>query len=144
MRVRSLVTRHGANSRPWATYSPSRSDVYIWRRTHTRRVGVLIETPTNLLPGNLDLFRRRIQPPLLEHAYGVFTFGAKPRAICHAIRSRQDPYSSVADNPQRTAADLRGDLVKGLVMVFTRESDSFVGRIDGVETLICNTTRSLK
>ena len=67
--------------------------------------------PATLLPGNLEVPSGRIQPERFERADGMATFGVTPRAVYPAIRSRQAPYSSVADNPHRTADDLRGDLV---------------------------------
>ena len=42
-------------------------------------------------------------------------------------RSAQTPYSSVADNPKRTACDMWGDLVKGGIMLFSKNCDRLVG-----------------
>lgn len=66
---------------------------------------------------------------LYEHAYGVATFGAKPNAVYPAVRSVQEPYSTVADNPKRTAADLWGDLVDGRLIAFAIGSEPVVGNL---------------
>ena len=85
--------------------------------------------PTALLPGALGIFRSRIHPCLFDRAYNVAKFGVRPRAVYPAIRANQKPYSSVADNPLRTAADLWDDIVKGRLMIFTLSSEHLVGEL---------------
>ena len=83
--------------------------------------------PTTLLPGCLDIFCGRVQPELLEYIGDVATYGVRPKSLYPPVRNEQQPYSSVRDNPIRTAQDLWGDVVKGRILLFTHACEHTLG-----------------
>lgn len=71
----------------------------------------------------LRVFQGLVDDQVYQYASDIATKGDKPLADRPPLRSRQQPYSTIKDNPERTALELWEDLVNGRPMVFAGESE---------------------
>lgn len=62
--------------------------------------------PTALNPAGAHLFEGYAEQRVYDNARNLSTKGVLPLADQPPVRSRQKPYSTVQDNPERTAMDL--------------------------------------
>ena len=102
----------------------------MYSKCHCDHVKHIILTNTKrllIVSGNLETFRGRVQPELLEYVEKVDIYGVKPKATLPPIRNEQQPYSSVRDNPERTAGDSREDVTKGRILLFTERCKGDLG-----------------
>ena len=99
-------------------YLAAHAYVAVWRATRN---------PTTLTPDGIEVFKGRLGPILVEYAMDVAKYGVKPMSAYLPVRSAQPPYSSVVDNPDRTCQDLREDLFKGRIMLFSKKCEHLVG-----------------
>ena len=83
--------------------------------------------PAALKLGNLAIFQDRVQPELLDYVKDMETYGVRPMGQYPPVRSSHRAYSSIQGNPERTAHDMWGDLLKGSVMLYTQRCEHLVG-----------------
>ena len=73
------------------------------------------------------MFKGHVDERLYKYAEQLAIYGVKPLADQPPVRSKQMPYATVGENPQRTACDLWGDLVKDRLLVCTEATEALVG-----------------
>lgn len=86
-------------------------------------------SPTSMAPGGLDVFKGVAGDDLYDHALQVSRYGVLPRGDRPPERFRQEAYANINDNPEATAAELWGDLIKDRLLVLTDRSDPQTGSL---------------
>ena len=82
--------------------------------------------PTTLKEEGLKLSEGRVQKDLLQFARELAIYDVKPMGAKPLVRSSQQPYSIVQDNPSREAEDMWEDLMKGRLMLYTKRREHLV------------------
>lgn len=75
------------------------------------------------------MFQRKVGQRVYDYANNLATKGVKPLADRPPVRSRQTPYSTIQNNPERKARELWEDLVEGRLMVFTVDSEPWTDEL---------------
>ena len=85
--------------------------------------------PTTLTKGGLEMFEGLVCPQLLDYATNVATHGVCPMGDKGPVRFKQNPYSPIGDNAEDTSLSIWGDLLLGLLMVFTDAGGKWFGNL---------------
>ena len=91
-----------------------------WRNTRN---------PVTMTPMRIEFPQGSTQPAVLDYARDMAVYGVRPRGSYPPARFRQQAYACVRDDPITTASELRDDLIKGRIFVFTELPDSLVGNL---------------
>ena len=85
--------------------------------------------PTTLKPSGLAIFDDIVEQPLLGYVTKVSQYGVSPCGNKPPERFRQEAYANVQDNPQNTAAELWGGVLKGRLVAFAVDSEPYTGSL---------------
>ena len=83
--------------------------------------------PTTMTPDGLGISKDVAQGDFFSYAMPMATHGVKPHGHEPPTRVRHQAYSSVNDDPTTTASELRGDLERGRLFLFTAASELAAG-----------------
>ena len=82
-----------------------------------------------MTPSGVKFFKNSVGPDVYSYASDMATFGVRPHGSRLPVRFKQQAYASVRDDPVTTASELRGDLLRGRIFIFTDSSDRFAANL---------------
>ena len=87
--------------------------------------------PITMTPMGIGFYKPSVSRDVYSYAVDMATYGVRPHGSRPPIRFKQQAYASVRDDPVTTSSELRGDLLRGRIFIFTEASERFTDNLMG-------------